>query len=55
MAAVQETIDQVKKVDVDQYKYGFETDIEADRAPKGLSEDIEIGRASCRERVYSSV
>ena len=40
MAAVQETIDQVKKVDVDQYKYGFETDIEADRAPKGLSEDI---------------
>ena len=40
MAAVQETIDQVKRVDVDQYKYGFETDIEADRAPKGLSEDI---------------
>ncbi len=40
MAAVQETIDQVKKVDVDQYKYGFETNIEADRSPKGLNEDI---------------
>ena len=40
MAAVQETIDQVKKIDVDQYKYGFETDVGADRAPKGLSEDI---------------
>ncbi len=26
MAAVQETIDRVKAIDVDQYKYGFETD-----------------------------
>ena len=40
MPAVQETIDQVRKIDVDQYKYGFETLIESDRAPKGLSEDI---------------
>jgi len=40
MAAVQETIDQVKKIDVDQYKYGFETLIESVKAPKGLSEDI---------------
>jgi Fe-S cluster assembly protein SufB len=40
MAAVQQTIDQVKSLDVDQYKYGFETDIESDLAPKGLSEDI---------------
>ena len=40
MAAVQETIDQVRKIDVDQYKYGFETDIESVKAPKGLSEDI---------------
>ena len=40
MAAVQETIDQVKKIDVDQYKYGFETDIETIKAPKGLNEDI---------------
>lgn len=40
MAAVQETIDQVRLIDVDQYKYGFETVIEVDKAPKGLSEDI---------------
>lgn len=38
MAAVQETIDQVRKIDVDQYKYGFETDIESVKAPKGLDE-----------------
>ena len=40
MAAVQETIDQVRQIDVDQYKYGFETEIEVDKAPKGLNEDI---------------
>jgi Fe-S cluster assembly protein SufB len=40
MPAVQETIDQVRQIDVDQYKYGFETVIETDKAPKGLSEDI---------------
>ncbi|EEX58973.1 cysteine desulfurase activator complex subunit SufB, partial [Brucella abortus bv. 2 str. 86/8/59] len=40
MPAVQETIDQVRGLDVDQYKYGFETTIEADKAPKGLNEDI---------------
>ena len=40
MPAVQETIDRVRKIDVDQYKYGFETKIEMDKAPKGLSEDI---------------
>ncbi len=40
MPAVQETIDQVALIDVDQYKYGFETKIEMDKAPKGLSEDI---------------
>ncbi len=40
MAAVQQTIDQVKTLDVDQYKYGFETDIESVLAPKGLNEDI---------------
>jgi len=37
--AVQETVDQVRLIDVDQYKYGFETKIESDKAPKGLSED----------------
>lgn len=40
MPAVQETIEQVKEIDVDQYKYGFETDIESVKAPKGLNEDI---------------
>ena len=40
MPAVQETIDRVRKIDVDQYKYGFETSIETDKAPKGLNEDI---------------
>jgi len=39
MPAVQETVDQVRRIDVDQYKFGFETVIESDRAPKGLSED----------------
>ncbi|MBZ8132244.1 Fe-S cluster assembly protein SufB [Afifella sp. IM 167] len=38
MPAVQETIEQVKEIDVDKYKYGFETFIESDRAPKGLDE-----------------
>src|SRR3981081_703214 len=40
MPAVQETVEQVRRIDVDQYKYGFETLIESDKAPKGLSEDI---------------
>jgi Fe-S cluster assembly protein SufB len=40
MPAVQETVDRVREIDVDQYKYGFETIIEMDKAPKGLSEDI---------------
>ena len=40
MAAVQDTINQVKAIDVDQYKYGFSTDLEVDKAPIGLSEDI---------------
>ncbi|MDQ0512245.1 Fe-S cluster assembly protein SufB [Ancylobacter amanitiformis] len=39
MPAVQETVDQVRSIDVDQYKYGFFTDIESEKAPKGLSED----------------
>jgi Fe-S cluster assembly protein SufB len=40
MPAVQETVEQVKSIDVDLYKYGFVTDIESDLAPKGLNEDI---------------
>jgi Fe-S cluster assembly protein SufB len=38
MAANQETTAAVRNVE--QYKYGFVTDIESDKAPKGLSEDI---------------
>jgi FeS assembly protein SufB len=34
-----ETVESVLALDVDKYKYGFETDIESDMAPKGLSED----------------
>jgi Fe-S cluster assembly protein SufB len=40
MPAVQETVDRVKAIDVDQYKYGFVTDIEMELAPKGLDESI---------------
>ncbi|MET0536383.1 MAG: Fe-S cluster assembly protein SufB [Xanthobacteraceae bacterium] len=40
MPAVQETVEKVRRIDVDQYKYGFVTDIESEKAPKGLSEDI---------------
>src|SRR6202163_4122405 len=39
MPAVQETVDRVRRIDVDQYKYGFVTDIESDKAPKRWSED----------------
>ncbi len=39
MPAVRETVDTVRRIDVDQYKYGFVTDIESEKAPKGLSED----------------
>src|SRR6202048_4170551 len=39
MAAGQETVDRVRRIDVDQYRYGFETVIESDKAPRGLSED----------------
>ena len=39
MAAVQETVDRVRSIDVEAYKYGFVTDIESEKAPRGLSED----------------
>jgi len=38
--AVAETIRQVREIDVDQYKYGFTSDIASDRAPNGLNEEI---------------
>jgi Fe-S cluster assembly protein SufB len=40
MAAVTETIEAVQAVTDSGYKWGFETDIEMDFAPKGLNEDI---------------
>src|SRR5208282_424356 len=40
MAAVQATVDRVRSIEVDAYKYGFITDIESDKAPKGLNEEI---------------
>jgi len=40
MVAVKETVEQVKQLDVDQYRYGFTTDLEVDKAPKGLNEEI---------------
>lgn len=39
MAARQETVARVEVIDVDAYKYGFTTDIESEKAPKGLNED----------------
>ena len=40
MPAVEETVERVKEIDVDKYKYGFSTEIEESRAPKGLNEDV---------------
>lgn len=40
MAALQETVTQVAALDASAYKYGFTTNIESEKAPKGLSEDI---------------
>ena len=39
MAADQETVDRVRSIDVDAYKYGFVSPIESDLAPRGLNED----------------
>jgi Fe-S cluster assembly protein SufB len=39
MPAVRETVESVRAIDVDQYKYGFVTDIEMEKSPRGLSED----------------
>ena len=40
MPAVQETIDRVAAIEVDKYKYGFITEIETEKAPKGLNEEV---------------
>ncbi|MCA1975302.1 MAG: Fe-S cluster assembly protein SufB, partial [Caenispirillum sp.] len=38
MAATDKTVQTVREME--RYKYGFETDIEVETAPKGLNEDI---------------
>jgi hypothetical protein len=35
---VQETVEQVRRIEVDRYKYGFETLIESEKAPRALSD-----------------
>jgi Fe-S cluster assembly protein SufB len=40
MPAVQETVDRVKAIGVSEYKYGFFSEIESEKAPKGLNEDV---------------
>ena len=40
MPAVQETVDRVRAIDLDQYKWGFSTSVESEKAPKGLSEEV---------------
>ncbi|HYE52347.1 MAG TPA: Fe-S cluster assembly protein SufB, partial [Azospirillaceae bacterium] len=40
MAATEQTVEQVRAVTEQKYKYGFFTDIESELAPKGLNEDI---------------
>ncbi|HXM69710.1 MAG TPA: Fe-S cluster assembly protein SufB, partial [Thermoanaerobaculia bacterium] len=39
MSVAANTVEQLRSVTEAKYKYGFVTDIEEDRAPKGLSED----------------
>ena len=54
MPAVQETVERVRRIDVDQYRYGFETLIESDKAPKGLSEETVrtlVARATRRRQL----
>ena len=40
MPAAPETIKDVEALTVDKYKYGFVTDVQSEKAPKGLNEDI---------------
>src|SRR5512147_1848811 len=39
MPAVRETVEQVRRIDVDQYKYGFVTDIESEKTMKGMTKE----------------
>ena len=40
MAATQKTIEQVNKLGNNEYKYGFSTDVEEIKPPKGLNEEV---------------
>ena len=40
MSVSKDTVAQVKALESDKYKFGFETEIEQELAPKGLNEDI---------------
>ncbi|WP_417481444.1 Fe-S cluster assembly protein SufB [Maricaulis sp.] len=40
MAAIKQTVDDVRELESGKYKYGFTTDVEQDIAPKGLNTDI---------------
>ncbi|MCP4072426.1 MAG: Fe-S cluster assembly protein SufB [Hyphomicrobiales bacterium] len=40
MVAIKETIEAVKEIEAEKYKYGFVTDIESEKAPRGLSEEV---------------
>ena len=40
MAATVDTVRDVEALEADKYKYGFQTDIEQEFAPKGLNEDV---------------
>ena len=35
-----ETVEKVQSLAGEKYKYGFSTDIDSEKAPKGLNEDI---------------
>jgi Fe-S cluster assembly protein SufB len=48
MAADLDTIERVSELEVDKYKYGFTTDIDSVKAPKGLSEEV-IGFISAKK------
>src|SRR6201987_2199171 len=39
MAAVKETVAAAKALEAEKYKHGFVTEVEQDKAPKGLSEE----------------
>ena len=53
MPAVQETIERVRQIDLDQYKYGFVTDIEfrqVDQARPANNMTYQIEAAACRRQ-----